>query len=214
VINTPRVFLVYREKYMKNNTNITKYRYLSVIYNVFFTPFFTNSRKKAFLMISPNAGDKVLLAGVGTGLDLKYFKEGVKVTGIDISEDMLNKAQEKNKAIKADLKIMNAEELLFDNSTFDYVVLNLILSVVENPKKAMSEAVRVLKPGGTMLVWDKFMAKGSLSPARKLFNKITSFIGTDITRVFEDIAQGQDITLVSDKGVMMGNNFRVILFKK
>lgn len=199
---------------MKNSTNITKYKYLSGIYDAFFRPFFTGARKKAFQMISPNTGDKVLLAGVGTGLDLKYFTAGVDVTGIDISEDMLNKAQEKNKDIKADLKIMNAEELLFDNNTFDYVVLNLILSVVENPKKAMAEAVRVLKPGGTMLIWDKFMAKGRLSPVRKILNKITSFIGTDITRVFEDIAQGQNITVVSDKGVMMGKNYRVILVKK
>ncbi len=198
---------------MKNKTNVTKYAFLSLIYDLVFTPFFTAARKKSFDMLGIKKNDKVLLVGVGTGLDIPLITPGAWVTGVDLSPAMLEKA-EKKKTSRTQLIKMNAEKLQFKSGAFDVVVLNLILSVVEKPSAAMREAYRVLKKGGRIMVWDKFAPGKKTSLARKALNVITSLIGTDITRNFEDITQGMKLKILNDEAVMFGGNYRTIIIRK
>lgn len=126
---------------MKNITNITKYRFLSLIYDLIFRNIFSEARKKAFTTLGIKPNSKVLLVGIGTGEDLLFMPKDCFITGIDISEAMLRQAGKKVPDSNAEFLIMNAESLDFLNETFDYITLNLILSVVENPRQAMLEAV-------------------------------------------------------------------------
>jgi phosphatidylethanolamine/phosphatidyl-N-methylethanolamine N-methyltransferase len=199
---------------MDNKSNLTKYGVLAVFYDAVFTPFFGVSRKKNMEILKAASGDRVLLVGVGTGLDLPFFPAGAAVTGVDISESMLARARRKKIQAGAELLSMNAERLEFKDNVFDKVMMNLILSVVEHPRAAMAEALRVLKPGGVMLVWDKFSASKKPGSARKILNVITSFIGTDITRNFEEISEGCKFEVLSDTAGMFGGNYRTILLKK
>jgi len=77
---------------MKNSTNITKYRFLSPIYDLFFRDIFIKARDKAFTTLSIRPNSKVLLVGIGTGEDLLFIPEDCFITGIDISEPMLSRA--------------------------------------------------------------------------------------------------------------------------
>ncbi len=84
------------------------------------------------------------MVGVGTGIDIPLLPSFCSIVGVDISEEMLTKARNQFKDRNINFMNMNAECLQFKNNTFDYTVMNLILSVIENPQKALSEAVRVL----------------------------------------------------------------------
>ena len=199
---------------MKNETNIKKYRRLAPIYDLFFGAILSLGREKAFNFLDFHPGNSVLLVGVGTGEDLKYIPDPCSITGIDISDPMLDKAKRKSAGKRVKLINMNAEKLSFPNNTFDIIVLNLILSVAENPQKVMSEAQRVLKPDGRILVFDKFIHSGAkVSGLRKLINSITSSIGTDINRCFEDTLQGLPVNKLRDESLMFGGMYRAIMLE-
>jgi phosphatidylethanolamine/phosphatidyl-N-methylethanolamine N-methyltransferase len=155
---------------MRNETNLVKYKYLALIYDGIVNPFFAKARKRVFALLDFKANDDILFVGIGTGLDLPYIPKDCFITGIDLSEEMLNKARYRVKNRRVELYNMNAEDLEFENQTFDYVVLSLILSVVENPKKVISEAVRVLNDNGKILVFDKFVKGEKAGVVRKIFN--------------------------------------------
>lgn len=200
---------------MNNLTNITKYKYLAPIYDLIFGKVLFNARKRAIDMLAIEQGQKILLVGVGTGQDLPLLPKDCFVTGIDISDAMLSKAQAKIHNNNVKLLKMNAEDIKFDNESFDIVILNLILSVVENPKKVMLEALRVLNKSGKVLIFDKFVESNSgVSFIRKLLNKITSLIGTDINRCFEDIIAEIPIQIIKKESSMFKGNYKIILLEK
>ncbi|MHB8172005.1 MAG: class I SAM-dependent methyltransferase [Thermincolia bacterium] len=110
---------------------------------------------------------------------------------------------------------MNAEKLEFPDEEFDVVVLNLILSVVENPATAIAEAMRVLKKKGRIMVFDKFL-DDRLSPplARRVLNLITSFIGTDINRRFGDMVKGLPLQVILNQPSIFAGSYRIIITEK
>ena len=199
---------------MKNSTNVLKYKRLAPIYDFIFGIFFVKGRKRAISLLNLEADDKVLLVGVGTGEDLAFIPMDCLITGVDISDAMLDKAREKARNRNVKLLNMDAEELGFEDGTFDFAILNLVLSVVENPRLAICESLRVVKGGGEILIFDKFIKdKGKVSIFRKLLNKATSMIGTDINRRFEEITDGLPICIVKDEPSMFNGNYRIILIK-
>lgn len=115
-------------------------------------------------------GGSVLEVGVGTGLALPFYAPHLQVTGIDFSEEMLAKAQEKVAEqglthVKA-LRQMDARALDFPAASFDTVCAMHILSVVPEPERVMAEMARVCRPGGHVLVVNHFAAEGSGLMAR------------------------------------------------
>ncbi|SET43045.1 Methyltransferase domain-containing protein [Natronincola peptidivorans] len=200
---------------MKNSTNISKYKRLAPVYDIIFGKFFIKGRKRAISMLNLNRDDKILMIGVGTGQDLNLLPFECFVTGIDISDAMLSKAKEKTRDRNVNLLNMNAERLEFEDESFDFAILNLVLSVVENPREVVCEALRVIKEDGEILIFDKFIENNSkVSILRKLLNKVTSIIGTDINRCFEDITDGLPICIIKDEPSMFNGNYRIILLKK
>jgi ubiquinone/menaquinone biosynthesis C-methylase UbiE len=201
---------------MKNRTNLTKYRIWAPIYDpIMGNKLFKGARKRAFALLGLHHEQKILLVGVGTGEDFCYIPKENEITGIDLSEAMLEKAKIKAKDHKVQLILMNAEELTFPDCSFDVVVLSLILSVVENPRTAMREAVRVLQPGGLILVFDKFVSKGGKpNVLRRMFNMLTSLAGTDINRSIEDIARGLELRTLKREDSILGGSYKVLVLEK
>ena len=200
---------------MNNSTNILKYKRLAPVYDFIIGPFFKKVRKRAISLINLNSKDEILMVGVGTGEDLAFIPVECIVTGIDISDAMLEKAKEKTKNRNVNLLNMNAEKLEFEDGIFDYAIFNLVLSVVENPRLAICEALRVVKDEGEILIFDKFIKrKNKASIFRKFLNKITSQIGTDINRCFEEIVEGLPISIIKDEPSVPTGNYRIVLLKK
>lgn len=116
-------------------------------------------RRHAVEHINGRSGS-VLEVGVGTGLALPLYREGLDVTGIDYSEDMLAKARDKVDALGLDavreLRQMDARSIDYPDDHFDTVAAMHVLSVVPEPEKVMAEIARVCKPGGEVVVVNHF----------------------------------------------------------
>ncbi|AMQ19352.1 class I SAM-dependent methyltransferase [Thermococcus peptonophilus] len=98
--------------------------------------------------IIKKARGKVIELGVGTGLNLPLYPEGVEIVGIDISEKMLEKARKKSSKAKVSLRKADARELPFSDGSFDTAVSTFFLCVVPEKEKVIKEIYRVLKPSG------------------------------------------------------------------
>jgi phosphatidylethanolamine/phosphatidyl-N-methylethanolamine N-methyltransferase len=112
------------------------------------------------------SGDKVLEVGVGTGLSLPLYSRDVRITGIDISSDMLAIAQARtvNKQIEnvEQLAVMNAEHMEFEDNSFDKVVAMYVASVVPNPELLVDEMRRVCKPNGQLIFVNHFHSRNPM----------------------------------------------------
>ena len=175
---------------------------------------FVRGRQRAWELARVTAEEEVLLVGLGTGVDLQYLPDETSITGIDLSVAMLNVARKKAERLHRTVKLLQADasQIPLPDDRFDVVALFLILSVVPDPAACFREAVRLSKPGGRIIVFDKFVPAGKRpSWKRRLANLITRPFGTDINRRFEEIIQGAEITIVSDEPIFPGSAFRTIL---
>lgn len=139
-------------------------------------------RRRSVAYINAQRGRKVLEVGVGTGLSLPHYCTGLQVTGIDFSEDMLEKARKKVRDLDLkqveSLNQMDARELIFEDDTFDVVVAMHIISVVPEPERVIAEMARVCKPGGKIVITNHFAREtGVLAVIERLFAPFSNLLG-------------------------------------
>jgi phosphatidylethanolamine/phosphatidyl-N-methylethanolamine N-methyltransferase len=162
-------------------------------------------------------GERVLLMGVGTGADLRLLPEGIWANGIDLSKEMLARANAKLPSLKCEVALIrgDAQCLPLYKYVFDCAILNLILSVVPNGAACLQETMRAVKPGGRIVIFDKFLPDDErLTLSRRLLNLITMFFGTDITRRLIDIMTGIRCTKTHDEPSLLNGAYRIILLEK
>jgi ubiquinone/menaquinone biosynthesis C-methylase UbiE len=199
---------------MTNRWNQFIYRLWAPVYDATVGRFFFSGRKRAMEALNLRSGERVLLVGVGTGADLPLLPAGVTATGIDLSPDMLAKARQKLPLPDREVTLLqgDAQQLLVEESGYDAVAFNLILSVIPDGAACLRENLRALKPGGRAVVFDKFLPDaGRLTPGRRLLNLGSTLFGTDITRRFGDLAQGTGIRVIRDEPSLLRGTYRVIL---
>jgi phosphatidylethanolamine/phosphatidyl-N-methylethanolamine N-methyltransferase len=134
-------------------------------YDLVFGAVFERGRR-ASIAAAEQVGGRILEVGVGTGISLPGYSPHNRVIGIDLSEEMLRKAQrrvaELSLANVEKLEVMDAEHLSFPDVSFDVVVANHVISTVPNPEAALDECARVLRPGGEMILLSRIGADGGL----------------------------------------------------
>jgi ubiquinone/menaquinone biosynthesis C-methylase UbiE len=158
----------------------------------------------------------VLLAGIGTGLDIPHLPHGPCYIGLDLTPAMLRRAQRRSHD-RDDIRLHlgDAMQLPYRDASFDAVVLHLILAVVPQPERLLAEAERVLKPGGRILIVDKFLRPGQRAPLRRLLNLFTRHIATRTDVVLEDVlACCTQLHLHLDEPVLAKGWFRRIELRK
>jgi phosphatidylethanolamine/phosphatidyl-N-methylethanolamine N-methyltransferase len=127
-------------------------------------------------------GPRVLEAGVGTGLSLGYYPGHAQVHGVDLSEDMLRRAQAKVDKrglthVKS-LQVMDVTRLGFADEMFDAVTAQFIITLVPEPEKALAEFARVLKPGGEIVLANHFgQPSGPVATLEELASPVVKAIG-------------------------------------
>ncbi|MFF5399349.1 class I SAM-dependent methyltransferase [Peribacillus butanolivorans] len=204
---------------MNNSWNKVIYKIWSPIYDkIFNSNLFFNARRRVFDEISFNSRDKVLFVGVGTGADIELIKHfDLEITAIDLSTDMLKKAMEKYENTSITFLEMDAQNMEFNNESFDYIVGSLVLSVVPDANKCFQEMIRVLKQDGKIIIFDKFISKNKqLSLPKKLLRPFIRVLGTDIGLRFEDLYRrhGKNLKIVEDQSIMMNGMYRKIIICK
>jgi phosphatidylethanolamine/phosphatidyl-N-methylethanolamine N-methyltransferase len=202
---------------LTNRHNRAIYRLWSPFYDAASARFFQEGRRRSMAVAALQPGERVLLAGVGTGADLPLLPQGVSAVGIDISEAMLARAHAKLPlpGRHVSLRVGDAQAMPVQDGVFDVVLMNLILSVVPDPRRCMSEALRALRPRGRVVVFDKFLPDGSApSFRRRLANLGATLLGTDINRRLGDIVGGQSCEVVADEPSILGGMYRVVSLRK
>ena len=114
--------------------------------------------------VCSRAQGEVLEVAIGTGRNLAFYPAGVRLTGIDLSPAMLERARERagELGMEVDLREGDAQDLPLPDGSFDTVVCTLSLCNVPDDRKAVAEMKRVLKPGGRLLLLDHVRAASGL----------------------------------------------------
>ncbi len=137
-------------------------------YNFLFGRIFKPGREICVDIVNQSASynAKILEVGVGTGLSLPLYRPDLQISGVDISEKMLKKAQERialsglKKSIS--LQVMDAADLKFPDENFDFVVAMYVVSVVPDINKFLEEITRVCKKNGDIVLVNHFISDNKI----------------------------------------------------
>ncbi len=198
---------------MRINTtawNLARYGAAAPLYDLVTAPLqalgWASARRRALELLAPQPGSRLLIVGAGTGLDLEHVPSGLEVVATDLSPRMVERLSRRADRLnlKVEARVMDGESLTFADKEFDHVVLHLILAVMPDPYACAREVSRVLRPGGTVSIFDKFVPDGeSPSLPRRAINLFTNAAFSDFTRELGPILEAGDLQLKHrDKAVL------------
>jgi phosphatidylethanolamine/phosphatidyl-N-methylethanolamine N-methyltransferase len=165
----------------------------------------------------------ILVVGVGTGLELPLLPSGVKVTGIDISAPMLREArsrvERKGLAQVKGLQLMDAQALQFPDASFDVALAPYVMSVVPEPARALDEAWRILRPGGSLVIMNHFAApRGARAAIEHRMERAAAWLGWHpnfpYSAIGDWIATRPDATLVERRELAPMKLFTLLRIEK
>ncbi|MFJ6675024.1 class I SAM-dependent methyltransferase [Actinosynnema sp. NPDC091369] len=162
------------------------------------------------------AGD-VLEIAVGTGLNLPHYPPGVRLTGLDFSPAMLDRARARAAALGLDVALRegDAQALPFADASFDTVVCTLGLCGIPDDRAAIAEMHRVLRPGGALLLLDHVGSHHRpLRFAQRLLEKVTlRLIGDHLTRRPLPLVEAAGFTVRRSQRLKLGTVERLVAVK-
>ncbi len=193
------------------------YTVLAPLYDAMVEKPLAQQRLVSLARLGDVTGKTILVNGVGSGLDIPHLPPGAKYIGVDITPAMLRRAEQRAQNTDCDIELVEADcmQLPFDDNQFDHVIMHLILAVVPKPERALQEACRVLKPGGKIFIYDKFIKPGQLALARRVLNLFIRHIATRTDVVFEQVlATCPELVVIKDEPALAGGWFRLIELQK
>jgi phosphatidylethanolamine/phosphatidyl-N-methylethanolamine N-methyltransferase len=200
-----------------NTWNRLRYTLYLPIYDLVADRIFRKHRKRSISLLQAKPDDAILILGAGTGLDLPYLQGYTNLTAIDITPGMISKLKQRAEklGIPVEAHVMNGQQLEFADNSFDAVILHLIIAVIPDPIACIREVERVLKPGGTVMIFDKFLPDGQKpSLLRRLFNPIASTLFSDINRSIGSIASHTSLQVELNEPAAFGGTFRIVRLRK
>lgn len=141
------------------------YQNIAKVYDYTYGPTLHPGRLEAIEKMAIRPGTHVLEVGVGTGINLSLYPRTCRVTGIDLSSRMLERAQERidNKGLHhCDVAEMDATKLTFADNSFDVVYAPYVISVVPDPVAVAREMYRVCRPGGRVIILNHFKSANAI----------------------------------------------------
>src|SRR5690348_13919818 len=157
------------------------YEKLASVYDYTFGPTLHAGRLQALQRMAIASDDRILEVGVGTGINMTLYPRDCSVTGVDLSDSMLEKAYEKiekNGLRNVRLMQMDASALNFADDSFDIVYAPYLISVVPDPVQVAREMRRVCRPGGRIIILNHFRsANPILSRIERAISPFTVHVG-------------------------------------
>jgi len=156
------------------------YKFYAPAYDFVFDWIFHPGREQAMRLLDIKRNDHVLEVGIGTGLNLPLYPTHCHITGIDLSEEMLEKAQDKIIELglnSVTLKVMDATVMDFGDSEFDSAVATYTISAVPDPVGVLREMRRVVKPGGSIVLLNHFRSD------RRVVGRLEDLVSPVCTRL-------------------------------
>jgi ubiquinone/menaquinone biosynthesis C-methylase UbiE len=175
----------------------------------------TRTQRARSLAALPREQARILLNGVGTGLDLPHLPQQHRYTGLDLTQAMLRRAVPRARGLDFSCVQGDAQNLPFADGSFDYAILHLILAVVPDPAACLAETARVLAPGGHILIFDKFLRPNQRAPLRRLLTPVARRGATRLDVVFEAILEKTpELVLECNQPALASGWFRLIRLRR
>jgi len=155
------------------------YEFYAPVYDFVFDWVFAPGRVSAIRHLALQPEDRVLEVGIGTGLNLPLYPPGVRLSGIDLSQEMLDKAIERvqNLAMRnVVLKVMDATAMDLPDNAFEKAVATYTISAVPDPLAVLRQMSRVVKPGGIIVILNHFRSD-------RAFRHVEDFMAPICTRL-------------------------------
>ena len=194
----------------------TSYRFIAPFYDaVLDRGIASDIRRRSLNALARQERKRVLLSGAGTGLDFPFLPPHHDYTALDLTGAMLARARPRAGNLQMHMVQGDSMALPFADASFDYVVLHLIVAVVPQPQHCLAEAARVLKPGGRILLFDKFLRRGERAWLRRSLSPLAGRLATRLDVVFEDVLKTVPwLHVLSDQPALARGWFRLIELQK
>lgn len=177
------------------------YQNIAQIYDYTYGPTLHPGRLEAIKKMRIRPGTEVLEVGVGTGINLSLYPKSAKITGIDLSSKMLQKAQKRidQKGLSnCTVMEMDATKLTFADNSYDVVYAPYVISVVPDPVAVAREMYRVCRPGGRVVILNHFKSANALmSKFETAISPMTVHIGFTADLDLPGFLQQAELTPVS-----------------
>lgn len=206
------------QKTLNMSTVRSAYKRWAPVYDTTFGVIAAAGRRRAVELINQRRGS-VLEVGVGTGLSLPNYAPYLKITGIDLSPEMLAKARER--VAKAGLRNieglheMDAGQLDFAADSFNTVVAMYVMTVVPDPEQVMAELERVCAPGGEVMILNHFSQDhGARGWVERKMAPYSDKLGWHPIFPIERVMVRPDLSLIERKPLQPLGLFTLVRFRK
>lgn len=190
------------------------YRRMAPVYNWVFGPVFQEGRRSAIEALSPAPGERVLEVGVGTGITLRYWPSHARITGIDISPEMLARATEactQHQLENVELNLMNAQAMTFPDNSFDKIAAMYVVSVAPDLPALLREIQRVCVPGGRICIVNHFAHSNRLMRyIERGLSSYAGFLGFESALAIEQITHRSSLKILDVRKVNLAGYWTLI----
>lgn len=163
-------------------------------------------------------GPEILEVGVGTGKNMDYYRAGWKITAIDLTPGMLERASHyaAQRSLEVELHLMDVQALAFPDASFDTVIATCVFCSVPDPLLGLYEVLRVTRPGGKVLLMEHVRSEKRLVGAlMDIINPIVlQMMGPNINRRTVDNVDRAGLRIESIENIGFGDIFKLIVARR
>ena len=198
---------------------VAAYARWAPVYDAIFGVITNSAIRNTVAVLNSLPAGRILEIGAGTGLSLPRYKREHRIAGIDLSADMLERARkrvaERQLGNVESLQEMDASKLTFADSSFDAAVAMFLITVVPDPAAVLAEAVRVVKPGGRIVLANHFSAEsGPRAAFERWLSRYSASLGWNPEFPMERVLGNPQMRLLERRALQPLGIYTLLVFER